>query len=117
MRSQGNATVSDIHFENIAMDGVGVGINVDMTYETPGSTVKNIGCVATGVTFTNISGTAKSPGSLECLKTRPCEQFAMDNVDVKYDGGDHKPWKCGNVAVSKAGPVEPALPSSCEGHL
>ena len=32
------------------LDGVGVGISVDMTYETPGSTHENIGCTAKGVT-------------------------------------------------------------------
>ena len=41
---------SDIHFEDIVLDGVGVGISVDMTYETPGSTHENIGCTAKGVT-------------------------------------------------------------------
>ena len=33
------------------LDGVGVGISVDMTYETPGSTHENIGCTAKGVTY------------------------------------------------------------------
>ena len=42
---------SDIHFEDIVLDGVGVGISVDMTYETPGSTHENIGCTAKGVTY------------------------------------------------------------------
>ena len=37
---------SDIHFEDIVLDGVGVGISVDMTYETPGSTHENIGADA-----------------------------------------------------------------------
>ena len=30
-RRQGNATISDIHFENILLDGVRTGIQVDMT--------------------------------------------------------------------------------------
>ena len=81
-----------------------------------GSTVKNVGCVATGVRFTNVTGTAEAPGSLECLKTRPCERFVMDGVDVKYLDTRHVPWTCGYVAVAGAGAVEPALPASCKGH-
>ena len=55
-RSQGNATVRNITFEDITLEGVGVGLEVDMNYETPGSTAKSIGCTAVGVAFRNISG-------------------------------------------------------------
>ena len=51
-----------------------------MTYESPGSTVKNLGVTARGVTYNNVTGIADSPGSLKCLKTRPCEDFTMSDV-------------------------------------
>ena len=50
-RRQGNATVSGIVFENITLDGVGVGIDVDMNYETPGATNNNTGCTAANICF------------------------------------------------------------------
>eukprot|EP01051_Picozoa_sp_SAG22_P027652 SAG22_NODE_9359_length_593_cov_1.354251_1_plen_160_part_01 len=87
-RKAGNATISDIHFENILLDNVGQAVQVDMTYDTnPPSTVKAIGCTATGVTYKNITGTAAShgmhaAGSLSCLSTRPCEQILMEDIDI-----------------------------------
>lgn len=48
-RRQGNATVRDITFEDITLHDVGSGIQIDMTYETPGSTTSNIGVTAENV--------------------------------------------------------------------
>jgi polygalacturonase len=111
-REQGNATISDINFENIVLDNVGTGIQIDMTYQTPGSTYKNIGCTAKGVSFSNVTGTAINIGSLACLPTRPCEQFAMNGVDI-VARSKHAGWKCKAVHVAATGAIKPSLPSGC----
>ena len=53
------------------LDGVGVGISVDMTYETPGSTHENIGCTAKGVTYV-----------ASCLTTPTCCMPASVGLDL-----------------------------------
>ena len=113
-RRQGNATISDIHFENIVMDGVQTGIQVDMTYETPGSTVQNIGCTARGVTFTNVTGTVEAAGEIQCLPSRPCELFSMEGVAETVQGL-HKSWNCAAVHVAApSGEIKPALQAACK---
>jgi polygalacturonase len=131
-RKQGNATISDIHFENILLDNVEQAIQIQMTYDTtPPSKVKNIGCTATGVTYKNITGTATShgmhaAGSLSCLSTRPCEQLVMEdiNIDVTVttaiaaasESTPKKPpasWECDAAHVTSRGFVDPSLPASC----
>ncbi len=108
-RRQGNATISDITFQNIRLDDVHEGIGIEMTYETPGSTADNIGCVAHNVSYINVTGTASSPGQLECLSTRPCSQVEMSDVDV--EPATH-PWECHGVKV-QCKSVKPAVPKSC----
>jgi polygalacturonase len=140
-REQGNATISDIHFENIRLDNVEQAIQIQMTYETPGSKAKNIGCTATGVTYKNITGTATShgmhtAGSLSCLPTRPCEQIVMEDIHIDVTAATAAtaaaaapeeltrrrrkkkppaPWECdsAHVASGSQGTVEPPLPASC----
>jgi galacturan 1,4-alpha-galacturonidase len=133
-REQGNATISDIHFENILLDNVEQAVQIQMTYETPGSKVKNIGCTATGVTYKNITGTATShgthtAGSLSCLSTRPCEQIVMEDINITVtaataattataaaESTEKKPpapWECDSAHVASQGTVEPPLPASC----
>lgn len=113
-RRQGNATISDINFQNIRLDDVQEGIGIEMTYETPGSTTKNIGCVAHNVSYINVTGTASSPGQLECLSTRPCTQVQMSNVDVKPAKHPHgSEWKCSDLKVQRMGNITPNLPKSC----
>eukprot|EP01048_Picozoa_sp_COSAG05_P000257 COSAG05_NODE_7_length_42457_cov_58.929152_14_plen_432_part_00 len=112
-REQGNATISDIHFEDIVMDNTATaGICVDMTYETPGSTHKNLGCTAQGVAYTNVTGSVgQSIGSLECLPTRPCS-VTMNDIEItsKFK---HATWKCKSVHAVPEGSIEPPLPSAC----
>jgi hypothetical protein len=56
-RSQGNATVRDILFEDVTLMGVHLAVTVDCVYETAGSVVPNIGVQVLNVTFRNVSGT------------------------------------------------------------
>jgi hypothetical protein len=56
-RSQGNATVRDILFEDVKLVEVYLGLTIDCDYETHGTVVPNIGVLATNVTFRNVSGT------------------------------------------------------------
>ena len=47
-RSQGNATVSDILFEDVTLLDVYLALTIDCDYETPGSVVPNIGVQVQG---------------------------------------------------------------------
>ena len=82
-RWAGNATICDTHFENILLDNVGQATQVDMTYDTNPSTVKAIGCTATGVTYKNITGTAATSHGMHaagnlCLVSRaPTKHMAF----------------------------------------
>lgn len=125
-RSQGNATIRDIVFDRITLDGVTgpAGIQVDMTYETPGSTTKNTGCVARNITFRGVTGTVAATasgarrngsvllsthhaGSLVCLPKRPCNvglrvehvHLASGSADVlasySSNGRSSNGWRAG----------------------
>lgn len=50
-RRQGNATIRGVTFTNITLDNVHVGIEIDMDYETPGSTQNNSGVTAQDVRY------------------------------------------------------------------
>ena len=55
-RSQGNATVRDILFKNIEVRGsVETVVQIDMLYETPGSTHPSAGVLARNCTFENVT--------------------------------------------------------------
>ena len=59
VRILGNATISDITFENIHLiSGISVGVAMEMDYETPGSTLNNSGCTANSVAWRNVYGNA-----------------------------------------------------------
>ena len=118
-RSQGNATVSDILFEDITLIDVYLGLTIDCDYETPGSVEPNIGVLAVNVTFKNITGTvtpkatssASSPvggdpsfltdaaGTFICLSKRMCE-FEVNDVHITHaDPTTSEPpvWLCNNT--------------------
>ena len=63
-RSQGNATVSDITFEDIMLIDVYLGVTIDCVYETQGSVTPNIGVIAQNITFKNIRGTVTNNGKV-----------------------------------------------------
>ena len=60
-RSQGNATVSGITFEDVLLLGVRLALTIDCDYETPGTVVPNEGVLVTRVVYRNITGTVR-PG-------------------------------------------------------
>eukprot|EP00041_Stephanoeca_diplocostata_P014709 m.276836 g.276836 ORF g.276836 m.276836 type:complete len:475 (+) comp19770_c0_seq26:121-1545(+) len=131
-RRQGNATISDITFENVVGSTLGTGIEIDMLYETPGSTAKNIGVGATRVEYRNVTGTSLGKlASLQCIDTRPCTGLsAIDvrlsssiNIAPVYTGHlQHQlqqrevfgnSWECKNVNFSMVLDVSPKPGSNC----
>eukprot|EP00035_Acanthoeca_spectabilis_P039382 m.61670 g.61670 ORF g.61670 m.61670 type:complete len:459 (+) comp9572_c0_seq1:19-1395(+) len=132
-RSQGNATVRDILFEDVTLIDVFLAVTVDCVYETQGSVVPNIGVQVTNVTFKNVTGSvvpkstagevAEDPtfltdaaGTFICYKNRPCT-VSMQDVDVWHaNKANPTPpaWLCGNTTVVVGiGGVHPALSGGC----
>eukprot|EP00039_Didymoeca_costata_P005028 m.77794 g.77794 ORF g.77794 m.77794 type:complete len:427 (+) comp12642_c0_seq1:133-1413(+) len=110
-RSQGNATVSNIVFENIVLDSVDTAMEINMLYETPGSVDKNIGVVAVNISYINVTGSCNTPASLQCLSTRPClKSISMDDVHLKCKESS---WKCSDVNLTSIKDVNPSPGSSC----
>jgi polygalacturonase len=133
-RSQGNATVSDITFEDISLHEVYLALTVDCDYETSGSVVPNIGVKAVNITFRNITGTVckkrpngyygtskKDPtflvnaaGTFFCRPGRRCSLGLID-VSVKHADAHNKTppvWACNNSDVTSTN-VLPGLPGTC----
>lgn len=118
-RSQGNATVRDVRWENITLDGVGTGIEVDMDYETPGTVTSNKGVTVIGAAFAGVRGTvSKGAAVLECLKARPCSALHAENVSL-LAAPSAKPkleWDCTHAALdggSSGAGVSPIPPRTC----
>lgn len=132
-RSQGNATVSDITFEDILLIDVYLGLTIDCVYETQGSVEKNIGVIAQNITFRNIHGTVingtgggngaggdpsmlvDSSGTFLCLPKRPCS-LKLENVELKHTNHSNPmppAWLCNHSYVEAAGIVQPPLTGNC----
>eukprot|EP00936_MAST-01D_sp_MAST-1D-sp1_P000320 g320.t1 len=118
-RSQGNATVRDVRWENITLNGVGTGIQVDMNYETPGTVSQNKGVTVIGAEFAGVRGTVTADAAqLKCLKARPCSALHAQNVSLVAARGT-KPkveWDCAYAALdnrSGGADLAPAPPLSC----
>jgi len=134
-RSQGNATVSNILFEDVELIGVYLALTIDCVYETQGSVEKNIGVKATNVTFRNIHGTVTgkghggggiglqgdpsflvdSAGSFVCLEHRRCS-FQMDNVSISQFSRANTTvpaWLCNNTDLIASSTVNPPLSAKC----
>lgn len=119
-RSQGNATVRDILFEDVTLHEVYLAITIDCDYETAGTVLPNIGVLARDVTFRNISGTVSPPrpraesqlgdarsdpsflvdaaGTFFCRENRPCS-FYMEGVSISHASVANKTapqWLCNN---------------------
>jgi polygalacturonase len=119
-RRQGNATVADILFDNIRLEAVGNGVQIDMDYETPGTHPMGSGVTATNVTFMNVRGTAKTPGQLQCLTSRPCAGVRVSNVDLStaadrapVGAASERSWVCSGLTAPQWTAVEPVPPSQC----
>merc|ERR1711871_1789341 len=118
-RSQGNATVRDVRWENITLNGVGTGIQVDMDYETPGAVSPNKGVAVIGAEFAGVRGTVTAyAAQLKCLEARPCSALHAQNVSLVAARGT-KPkveWDCAYAALdnrSGGADLAPAPPLSC----
>lgn len=132
-RSQGNATIRDVLFENIVLNNVYLAVSIDNDYETAGSVSTNIGCKATGIIFRNVTGTVaatrpratlgagvgKGPplpvdaaGDFRCLAHRVCD-FTLDNVHITRALANETlpPWTCNNSVVALQD-VSPRVPAS-----
>jgi hypothetical protein len=134
-RSQGNATVRDILFEDIRVYDVYLGLTIDCVYETSGSVAENIGVRAVNITFRNVSGsvTARRPtrggleaglggdpsmivdaaGSFTCLPARKCS-VSLDDVHFWHSAENVTPlvWAC-NSSEIVASDVTPKFPEAC----
>ncbi|MCH4805136.1 glycosyl hydrolase family 28 protein, partial [Pasteurella multocida] len=98
--TDGQITVSNMHFEDITMDNVSNPVIIDQEYcpwnqcnkETP-SKIK----IST-VTFKNIKGTSATEEgvTLACSSGVPCEGVELNEIDLTYQGAPAKA-KCSNV--------------------
>jgi polygalacturonase len=129
-RSQGNATVSNITFENIELIDVRLALTVDCVYETLGTVVPNTGVQALGITFRNISGTVIQEKGLDHDPTMLTDasgtffahdatrkiEVTLENIVLrKADRADKTPpaWLCNHSNITVRGVVEPPLSESC----
>jgi hypothetical protein len=101
-RSQGNATVADITFEDIILIDVYLGLTIDCDYETAGTHPPNIGVLAVNVTFKNITGTVVPIPPRYPDQNR--QQLAMDDVtDEEENAVGGKAGKDPSMVVDAAG--------------
>jgi polygalacturonase len=115
-RRQGNATISNIVFENVVLQGVDTGLAMDMVYETPGTHPNNTGVTAIDISFVNITGTVKQkPGDLQCLASRKCKGVAVVNVHITQLAADAKStsWSCGGLQTPRWVNVAPTPGADC----
>lgn len=131
-RSQGNATVSDITFEDVALYGVRLALTIDCLYETAGTVQPNTGVLVTNVKFKNVTGTVSpstkkgtslgrdptflvdSSGTFFCRTERPCD-FALQDVHITHVDPKNKTdpqWVCNNTRVTFQD-VSPRLQGGC----
>jgi len=132
-RSQGNATVSNVLFEDVTLIGVYLGLTVDCVYETEGSVQRNIGVQARNITFRNIHGTVTggagggggsrgdpsmivdSAGSFICLPARPCSVkligIAISQLNPVLNTSAPE-WLCNHTQI-EASSVNPPLTNAC----
>ena len=130
-RSQGNATVRDILFKNIEVRGsVETVVQIDMLYETPGSTHPSAGVLVRNCTFENVTyvhtntldsahrrstaARAVVAASLECCEERPCDDGSITfrGLHARNAKGG---WMCSHVLIAADGANEPAPGTSCTG--
>lgn len=110
-RRQGNATVTDVIFEDITLNQkVETGLEINMLYETPGSVHKNRGVQATNIVYRNVTGQSTSlAGTFQCVKGLPCDAIVLEKVHI----ASPRAWQCSQVNIS-ASSVEPLVDQACE---
>jgi len=133
-RSQGNATVKDIVFEDITLIDVFLALTIDCDYETQGSVNPNIGVKVENIVFRNISGTVipkghrsiqgdptfltDAAGTFFGRPKRGCT-FTLEDINIRHGTASNATqppvWSCNSTDVT-ATSVSPPLSSSCLSH-
>ncbi|KAJ1293084.1 hypothetical protein BS78_01G041200 [Paspalum vaginatum] len=113
----GSGYARDITFQNMVMSGVQNPIIIDQDYcdratrcEAQASAVQ-----VSNVVFKNIRGTTTTKDAirLNCSKTVPCSGIALQDIDLKMQGGnDAAGSTCQNAKWTKSGTVVPQPCSS-----
>ncbi|KAL5537595.1 hypothetical protein UlMin_044859 [Ulmus minor] len=104
--------VSDLRFENINMQNVGIPILIDQEYcPWKQCNLKTSSKVKINkVSFKGISGTCSTPVAVKlvCSSGNPCQNVELGNINLKYNGKDG-PAKfiCKNVLPKITGKVNP----------
>jgi len=111
-RRQGNATISNITFSNITLSNVKTALQIDMLYETPGSTAQNVGVGVRGVVWEGVRGSAQAVASLQCVEGRPCSALEAIDVDIATPAKG-RAWACSHATLAEADDVKPAPGTGC----
>ena len=120
-----------VFFHNIEVRcSVETVVQIDMLYETPGSTQPSSGVLARNCTFENVTyvhtdtldsthrrstaARAVVAASLECCEERPCDDGSITfrGLHARNAKGG---WKCSHVLIAADGANEPTPGTSCTG--
>ncbi|CAM0877107.1 unnamed protein product [Alopecurus aequalis] len=115
----GSGYAMDIVFQNIVMDSVQNPIIIDQNYCDSAKPCKNqeSAVEVSNVVFKNIRGTtiSKDAIKLNCSKDLPCSDIALENIDLKMEGGNGVTEStCQNAKWRKSGSV---VPLPCKGKI
>uniref|UniRef100_A0ACD5X8Q9 Uncharacterized protein n=1 Tax=Avena sativa TaxID=4498 RepID=A0ACD5X8Q9_AVESA len=115
----GSGYAKDIVFQNIVMDNVQNPIIIDQNYcdsAKPCEDQESSAVEISNIVFKNIRGTTASKDAikLSCSQNAPCSDIALENIELKLEGGDGDPEStCQNAKWRKSGNV---VPSPCKGN-
>jgi len=96
-------SISGVVYENITLSNVETGIIIDMFYDDGPN--KTTSMKISDITFSSISGSASTAGSLMCQPSSPCKDIKLQNIKII----DSKGWKCLDVSGSQSS----VSPTSC----
>uniref|UniRef100_A0ACD5XA32 Uncharacterized protein n=1 Tax=Avena sativa TaxID=4498 RepID=A0ACD5XA32_AVESA len=113
----GSGYAKDIVFQNMVMDSVQNPIIIDQNYCDSAKPCKNqtSAVEVSNVVFRNIRGTTVSKDAikLSCSKDLPCSDIALENINLKLEGGSGDTEStCQNAEWRKSGNV---FPLPCKG--
>ncbi|CAM0877103.1 unnamed protein product [Alopecurus aequalis] len=113
----GSGYAKDITFQNIIMDNVQNPIIIDQKYCDSDKPCQNQESAVeiSNIIFKNIRGTTTSKDAimLSCSKNSPCSDIAMENIELKLEGGKGDTEStCQNAIWSKNGNF---VPLPCKG--
>ncbi|KAF7068513.1 hypothetical protein CFC21_074261 [Triticum aestivum] len=115
----GSGYAKDIVFQNMIMDNVQNPIIIDQNYCDSAKPCRsqNSAVEVRDVAFKNIRGTtiSKDAIKLSCSKDLPCSGIALENIDLKLEGGKGDTEStCQNAKWRKSGNV---IPLPCKGKI